>query len=124
KKPGQNHSYAQRSERAFPGLVRTDFAAQRMAAENFPKSKCRDVSQPRRENDVANKAVGVASVRHKSEVTEHPADVNKTNNGERYALQLAAGAIVQNRNEQDQRDRERRHGDKESVPARARFFTM
>jgi hypothetical protein len=39
KKPGQNHSDAERSERAFPGLVRTDFAAQRMAAENFPESK-------------------------------------------------------------------------------------
>src|SRR5258705_10321721 len=93
-----------------------------MAAENFYESKCRDVSHPRRENNVANKAVGVASVRDKSEVTEHPADVNKTDNGERYALQLAAGAIAQNRNEQDQRDRERRHGDKESVPTRALFF--
>src|SRR4029077_9065983 len=35
KKPGQNHRNAQRSERAFPGLVRTNFAAQRMAAKNF-----------------------------------------------------------------------------------------
>src|SRR5882724_2129325 len=122
KKPGQNHSDAQRSERAFPCLVRADFAAQRMAAENFPESKCRDVSQPRRENDVANKAVGVASVSDKSEVTEHPADVNKTDNGERYTPQLTASAIAQNRNEHDQRDRERRHGDKESVPARALFF--
>src|SRR5213075_2033916 len=99
----------------------TDFATQRVAAEHFPESKCRDVSQARRENDVANKAVGVASVRHKSEVTENPADVNKTDNGERYASQLAASAIAQNRNEQDQRDRERRHGNKESVPARALF---
>src|SRR5512132_4255449 len=94
KKPRQNHSDAQRSERAFPCLVRTDFAAQRMAAENFSESKCRDVSQSRRENNVANKAVSVASVSDKSEVTEHPADVNKTNNGERYALQLAASAIA------------------------------
>src|SRR6266850_6517853 len=93
-----------------------------MAAENLSESKCRDVSQPRRENDVANKAVSIASIRDKSEVTEHPADVNKTDNGERYAPQLAASAIAQNRNEQDQRDRERRHGDKESVPARALFF--
>src|SRR5882757_10630250 len=93
-----------------------------MAAENFPETKRRDVSQSCRENNVANKAVGVASVRDKSEVTEHPADVNKTDNGERYALQLAASAIAQNRNEQDQRDRERRHGDKESVPAGALFF--
>src|SRR5882724_11512838 len=93
-----------------------------MASENFSESKCRDVSQPRRENSVANKAVGVASVRDKSEVTEHPADVNKTDNGERYASQLAAGAIAQNRNQQDQRDRERRHGAKESVPAGALFF--
>src|SRR4029077_3817712 len=122
KKPGQNHSDAQRSERAFPGLVRIDFAEKRRAAENFSESKGRDVSQPRRENDVAKKAVGVASVRDKSEVTEHPADVNKTDNGERYASQLAASAIAQNRNEENQRDRERRHGDKESIPARALFF--
>src|SRR6266850_1108617 len=88
----------------------------------FPDNKCRDVSQPCRENNVANEAVGVASVSDKSEVTEHPADVNKTDYGERYASQLAASAIAQNRNEQDQRDRERRHGDKESVPARALFF--
>src|SRR6476660_8005727 len=93
-----------------------------MAAENFSESKCRDVSQPRRENNVAKKAVGVASVRDKSEVTEHPADVNKTDNGERYASQFTTSAIAQNRNEQDQRNRERRHGDKESVPARALFF--
>src|SRR5438552_16646120 len=93
-----------------------------MAAEDFPKSKGCDVSQPRRENDVANKAVGIARVRHESEVTEHPADINKTDNGERYASQLAASAIAQNRNEQDQRDRERRHGNKESVPACALFF--
>src|ERR1700756_3556128 len=95
-----------------------------MAAENFPESKGRDVSQARRENKVAKKAVGVASVRHKSEVTEHPADVNKTDNGQRYLLQLAASAIAQNRNEQNQRDRERRHGDKESVPARPLLFTV
>src|SRR6266576_224039 len=93
-----------------------------MAAENFPESKCRDVSQPRRENNVANKAVGVSRVRHESEVTEHPADVNKTDNGQRYVSQFAAGAIVQNRDEQDQRDSERRHGDKESVPTRSLFF--
>src|SRR4029453_18496091 len=93
-----------------------------MAAEYLSESKCRDVSQPRRENNVANKAVGVASVSDKSEVTEHPADVNKTDNGERYASQLAASAIAQNRNEQDQRDRERRHCEKQSVPARAVFF--
>src|SRR4030095_9965968 len=44
KKPGQNHSDAQRTKRAFPGLVRTDFAPQRMAAKNFPESKGRNVS--------------------------------------------------------------------------------
>src|SRR5207248_9034176 len=58
-----------------------------------------------------------------SEVPNHPADINKTDNGERYALQLAASAIAQKRNQQDQRDRERRHGNKESVPARALFTT-
>src|SRR6476619_1526525 len=47
KKPGQNHSDAQRSERAFPCLIRTDLAAQRMAAANFSESKGRDVSQSR-----------------------------------------------------------------------------
>src|SRR5262245_40722986 len=91
-----------------------------MAAKNFPESKCRDVSQPRCENDVAKKAVCIPSVRDKSEVTEHPADINKTDNGERYVPQLAASAIAQNWDEQDQRDRERRRGDKESVPTRAR----
>src|SRR5258705_11173517 len=93
-----------------------------MAAENFSESKCRDVSQSRRENNVANKAVGVASVRDKSEVTEHPADVNKTNNGERYALQFAAGAIAQNRNKQDHRDHEPRNGNKKAQPTRALRF--
>ena len=64
-----------------------------MAAENFPESKGRNVSQPCRENNVANEAVGVASVRDESEVTEHPADVNKTNNRKGYALQFAVRAI-------------------------------
>src|SRR5262245_65893906 len=91
-----------------------------MAAENFPESKGRNVSQPRRKDDVANEPVGVASVRHESEVTEHPADVNKADNGERYVSQLAASAVPQNWNEQNQSDRERRHGDKESVPTRAK----
>src|ERR1700757_5017033 len=95
-----------------------------MATENFPDSKGRDISQPRRKNNVTKEAVGVASVRHKSEVTEHPANVNKTDNGQRYVLQLAASAIAQNRNEQNQRDRERRHGDKESVPARPLLFAV
>src|SRR4026208_1940863 len=93
-----------------------------MAAENFPERKSRDISQSRRENNVANKAVGIASVRDESEVTEHPADVNKTDNGERYALQLAASAIPQNWTEETPRDRDRRHADKESVPTGARFF--
>jgi len=66
-----------------------------MAAENFPKVKAATSVQPCRENNVANEAVGVASVGDKSEVTEHPADVNKTDNGERYASQLAASAIAQ-----------------------------
>ena len=109
----ENHSDAQRSERAFPGLVRTDFAAQRMTAENLPESKAGNVSQPRCENNVTDKGVGIARVRHESEMTEHPTDVNKTDNREGYALQLAVGAIAQNRNEQDRRDRERRRGDKE-----------
>src|SRR5881392_532114 len=94
-----------------------------MAPKYFPKSKGCDVSQPRRENDVTDKAIGIARVRHESEVTEHPADINKTDNGEGHVLQLAASAIAQNRNQQDQRDRERRHGNKESVPARALFAT-
>ena len=93
-----------------------------MAAENFPESKSRNVSQRRRKNDVANEAVGVASVREKSEVTEHPADVNETDNSEGYALQLAASAVPQNWNEQNQRDYERRRGDKESITTRARFL--
>src|SRR5215471_11428636 len=61
-----------------------------MATEYFPESKCGDVSQPRCENNVTNKAVCVASVRDKSQVTEQPADVNKTDNREGYALQLNA----------------------------------
>src|SRR5262249_21302258 len=86
------------------------------------ESKGCDISQPRRENDVANETVGVASVRDKSEMTEHPANVKKTDNRQRYALQLAASAIAQNRNEQDQGDRERRHGSEQAVPAPTRFF--
>src|SRR5262249_10395871 len=93
-----------------------------MVAEKLSESKRCDVRHCRRENYVANEAVGVASVRDKSEVTKHPADVNKTDNGERYVSQLAASAIAQNWDEQDQRNRERRHGDKESVPTRARIF--
>ena len=110
------------AERAFPGFVRTDFAAQRMPAENFPERKRGDVGQFRRENDEAKKAVGVARVGEKSEMAEHPADVDESDNRERHSLQFAAGAIAQNRNEQNQRDREHRHRDKESVPAGARFF--
>ena len=52
----------QRAERAFPGLLRTDLAAQRMAAENFPESERGDVIQFRCENDVANEAVGVRAL--------------------------------------------------------------
>jgi hypothetical protein len=37
-------------------------------------------------------------------------------------LQLAASAVPQNWNEQNQRDYERRRGDKESITTRARFL--
>src|SRR5262245_472764 len=93
-----------------------------MPAKNSPESKGRDVSQCRRKNDVTNKAIGIPRVRDESEMTEHPADVNKTNNGKGYALQLAASAVPQNWNQQDQSHRERRHGDEECVPTGTRFF--
>src|SRR5262249_22408080 len=93
-----------------------------MVAEKLSESKRCDVRHCRRENYVANEAVGVASVCDKSEVTKHPADVNETDNGQRYVSQLAASAIAQNWDEQDQRNRERWPGDKESVPTQATVF--
>src|SRR5262249_32086940 len=104
------------------GLVGTDFAPQRMATEDFSESEGRDVAERRRENNVTNKAVGIGRVGEKSEMTEHPADVNEADNSERHPLQFAARAITQNGNQQDQRDCEDGPGDKKAIPAGASFF--
>src|SRR5947207_4689711 len=75
-----------------------------MTPEDLPESEGRDVAQRRGENNVTNKAVGIDGVGEKSEMTEHPAHANKTDNGERDSLEFAASAIPQNWNQQDQRN--------------------
>src|SRR4051812_7640107 len=94
-----------------------------MPAEDFSEGECGDVADRSRENDEANKAVGVARVGEESEMPKHPADINESDNRERHFLQLSVRAIAQNRNEEDERYCEDRHCDKKSVPAGARFIT-
>src|SRR6266853_4515113 len=120
--PRQNHRHSECAERALPGFVRTDFAAQWMSAENFAKGERGDVTHSRGKNNETNKSVSVARVSQKSEMPEHPADINESDDGERHSLQLAAGAIAQDRNEQDESDREDRHCHKKSIPTGAWFF--
>ena len=93
-----------------------------MASENFAERKCSYVTDRSCKNNVTKKTVGIGGVGQKSEVPEHPADVNKPDDGQRHALQFAARAVAQNRNEENQRDRKHRNGNKKSIPAGARLF--
>src|ERR1700724_3524085 len=88
--PRESHRYAKRAKSPFPGFVRADFAAQWMASENFAERERRNVTQTGRENDEADKAVGVARVRHKSEMPEHPAHIDESDNRQRHSLQFSA----------------------------------
>ena len=49
-----------------------------MATEQSAKSKRRDVVQFRREDNVDHVAIGVRGISEETEVAEHPADVNET----------------------------------------------
>src|SRR6059058_1717711 len=93
-----------------------------MPAENFSDRERSNVAQRSRKDNEADEAVSIARVSQKSEMPEHPADINESDDGERHPLQFAAGAIAQNRNDQDQRDLEDRHRDKKTVPTGAWFF--
>src|SRR5437867_5211511 len=114
--PGQNHRNSERAKRAFPRFVRTDFAAKRMPSKPSAKCKRADVIQFSREDNVTKKSVGVGGVRQKTQMSEHPTDVNKANDAQRHLLQFAAGAVAQDRNEQDQHESENRHSHKKSIP--------
>src|SRR6266498_2782723 len=115
--PRQAHRNRERAKRAFPRFVWADFAAKRMPPKQSAKCKCADIIQFGREDDVTKKSVGIRRVRQKTQMAEHPADVNKANNAQRHLLQLASGAVAQDRNEQDQCDSENRHGHKKAIPA-------
>src|SRR4030095_15057789 len=82
----------------------------------FPKRERRDGADRGRKDNEADKAIGVARIRQKSEVTKHPADINESDNRERHSLQFSARPIAQNRNHQDKGDGKDRHCDKESIP--------
>jgi hypothetical protein len=90
-----------------------------MPAEKPAKGERRHVAQLRRENDVEEIAVSIHRVREETEVSEHPADVNKADDAQRHALQLAAGAVAQDRHEQNERDGEDGHCHEKAIPARA-----
>ena len=51
-------------------------------------------------------------------MAEHPADVDKADDAQRHPLQFAAGAVAQDRHEQNKRDGEDRHGHEKPIPAR------
>src|SRR6266478_8271897 len=97
--PGQNHRNGERAERTFPRFVRADFTAKRMPPKQSAKRKRADVIQFGCEDNVTKKSVGVGRVRQKTEVSEHPADVNKANDAQRHLLQFALSAVSQDRNE-------------------------
>src|SRR6266496_206792 len=120
--PGQNHRNRERTKRAFPRFVRADFTAKRMPPKQSAKCKRADIIQFGGEDDVTKKSVGIRRVRQKTQMSEHPADVNKANDAQRHLLQFAPGAVAQDRNEQDQRDSEHWHGHKKSIPACTSLF--
>src|SRR5207247_11046845 len=115
--PGQCHRNRERASRAFPRFVWANFAAKRMPPEQSAKCKRADIIQFGREDDVTKKSVGVGGVRQKTQMSEHPANVNKANDAQRHLLQFAAGAVAQDRNERDQCDSENRHGHEKAIPA-------
>src|SRR3954463_12634938 len=94
-----------------------------MTPEKPAEGKGRDVVQLRRENYIEKIAIRVHRIGQKPEVPEHPADVNKADDAERHPLQFAAGAIAQDRHEQNERDSEDRHSHKKAVPTLARFVS-
>src|SRR5204863_9084681 len=69
--PGQNHRNRERTKRAFPGFVGTDFTAQPVTSEKTAEGESRHVAQLRGEDYVKEIAVGVDGIREKSEVPEH-----------------------------------------------------
>src|SRR6266446_815769 len=93
-----------------------------MSAENFAKGERGDVAHCRGKDNERNESVSVARIRQKTEMPEHPADVNEAHDRKRHSLQLTAGAIAQDRNDQDESDREDRHCHKKSIPTGAWFF--
>ena len=80
--PRQNHRNRERAKRAFPGFVRADFAAKRMPSKQSAKCKRGDVIKFGREDDVTKKSVGIRRVREKTQMPEHPTDVNKANDAQ------------------------------------------
>jgi len=94
-----------------------------MTPKQAPEGKRGHVVHLRRKDDVTNISVSVDGVREKAEVAKHPSDVNKADDGQTHPLQLASGAVAQNWNEQDERDREHWHRDEKSIPARAGFIS-
>src|SRR5467141_1022191 len=88
-----------------------------MASKQSAKCKRADVIQFGREDDVTKKSVRIRRVRQKTQMSEHPADVNKAHEAQRHFLQFAPGAVAQDRNEQDQCNRENRHSHKKAIPA-------
>src|SRR5206468_10150358 len=98
-------------------LVWADFAAKRMSSKQSAKCERADIIQFGGEDNVTKKSVGVRRVRKKTQMSEHPADVDKANDAQRHLLQFAPGTVAQDRNEQNQGDSENRHGHKKSIPA-------
>jgi hypothetical protein len=117
-------SSAERAQRAAPGLLRADVAAELPTAKKSSTGERRHVVDLRREKNVEQIAVSVGGVGQKRQMPEHPADVDKSHDGERHALKLALNPVSQNRDQQDQRHRIDREGDEQSVPAPTRFLAL
>src|SRR4051794_3699359 len=92
-----------------------------MTSKETAECESGHIAEFRRENDVTQVAVCVSRIGQETEMAKHPADVYEADNGERHSLQFAARTIPRDRDEQDERNRENRHGNEECVPTRARF---
>ncbi len=86
-----------------------------MPSKQSSKRKCTDVIQFGRKNNLTKKSVGIRRIREKTQMSKHPADVNKADDAQQYVLQLAACAIAQDSNKQDQCDNENRHGHEKAI---------
>lgn len=98
--PGENEGDPQRSQTAFPRFFGADLTAHLMSTEEFSEGEGGDIIQFNGEEDIKEVGIGKSGIGEESEMTEHPTEIDKADDGQSDELELALHDIFEDGDEE------------------------